>query len=189
MPKFTDENLELIFGAEDAENERRESAQGMDPSYKNKAYESLRATLPLRIVVGHKGVGKSALLKMASIEDEENKVPTLFIKPSDVSTIWSQTKGDLNSLIEICRKREYCQLYRKCLLTDLLVHFDKYSGLKTPTSISNLTIGLIKFANEKLNSISQSANAELTKSFLNNSRINVYIRSISTGVGKQSPLI
>jgi predicted ATPase len=63
MPTFDDANIEELFGAEDAENERPERFK--EYFYYNHAYESLIAELPVRILVGHKGVGKSALLKRA----------------------------------------------------------------------------------------------------------------------------
>lgn len=81
--KLNDETLNDIFGAEDAENEL--PARLKEYFYKNKTYESLRASLPLRILVGHKGVGKSALLKVSELEDQEDNVLSIWITPSDVA--------------------------------------------------------------------------------------------------------
>jgi hypothetical protein len=79
MPTFDDANIEELFGAEDAENERPERFK--EYFYYNHAYESLIAELPVRILVGHKGVGKSALLKRAFLADQETSSPCIWLRP------------------------------------------------------------------------------------------------------------
>ncbi|WP_454714309.1 ORC-CDC6 family AAA ATPase [Caulobacter segnis] len=85
MPDFKPEVVYALFGAEDAENESPERLK--EYFYKNRSYESLKADLPIRILVGHKGVGKSALLKMTHLEDLENSIPSVWLQPSDLSTL------------------------------------------------------------------------------------------------------
>lgn len=85
MPNFTDTVIYDLFGAEDAENE--DAARLKEYFYRNRAYESLTADVPIRIVVGHKGVGKSALLKMAHLEDLDNSRPSVWLQPSDLSSL------------------------------------------------------------------------------------------------------
>lgn len=65
--KFTEENINKLFGSEAAEDETFERLQ----SYylKSNTHDKVVADLPLRILVGHKGIGKSALFKMAMSED------------------------------------------------------------------------------------------------------------------------
>ncbi|WP_156429037.1 ORC-CDC6 family AAA ATPase [Paracoccus aminovorans] len=80
--KFDDAQIRQIFGTDTAEDD--------DPRrlktyfFKNKTYENIRADLPLRILVGHKGIGKSALLRMSHIEDVENGILSLEIQPNDL---------------------------------------------------------------------------------------------------------
>ena len=69
--RFDDETIEKIFGAEDAENEIPERFK--EYFYYSKTYENITNSLPIRILVGHKGVGKSALLRRAHIDDIEKK--------------------------------------------------------------------------------------------------------------------
>lgn len=57
---FDDKQIRDLFGSEDAENESHDRFH--EYFIKNRAYENLISDLPLRVVVGHKGVGKSALL-------------------------------------------------------------------------------------------------------------------------------
>ena len=63
MPDFSDTNIRKLFGAEDAENET--PARLKEYFVRNKAFENLVSGLPIRILVGLKGVGKSALLKVS----------------------------------------------------------------------------------------------------------------------------
>ena len=98
MPKFTDETIYEIFGNEDAENESPERLKAY--FFRNRAYESLKSDLPIRILVGHKGVGKSALLKMCHIEDAEEGFLTLWIRPNDVFSGVDLEAASFLSLVE-----------------------------------------------------------------------------------------
>lgn len=85
MPKFTDENIFKIFGAEAAEDEEPERLK--EWFIRNKAYESIKSDLPIRILIGHKGVGKSALLKMAHLEDIDEDVISVMLRPNDLISL------------------------------------------------------------------------------------------------------
>ncbi|WP_282605326.1 hypothetical protein [Pelagibius sp. Alg239-R121] len=87
MPTFSDENIFKLFGAEAAEDE--EPRRLKEWFVRNKAYESIRSDLPIRILVGHKGVGKSALLRMAHFEDLDQGVLSLSLKPNDLHALIS----------------------------------------------------------------------------------------------------
>mgnify|MGYP003631989723 CR=1 FL=1 len=82
MLKLDDETIAKLFGAEDAENENPERLK--EYFFKNKAYESLKADLPIRVLVGYKGVGKSAILKVCHLEDNEDNILSLWVRPNDV---------------------------------------------------------------------------------------------------------
>ena len=80
--KFTEDNIRDIFGHEAAEDETIERLK----SYyvKTNIYDSMKSKNSLKILVSHKGVGKSALLKVLSAEDkEENRIP-ITIQPNDI---------------------------------------------------------------------------------------------------------
>lgn len=83
--KFTDENIRKIFGAYDGEGE---NITRLSQYYlKTDIYESIKANLPVRILVGSKGVGKSALFRMALKESAEQGKLCVFIKPDDIAEI------------------------------------------------------------------------------------------------------
>lgn len=71
---FEEYELQRLFGHEAAEDE--DPTRLREYYFKGKAYSQVVNDLPLRIVVGHKGVGKSALFQVA-INDElaQNRLP------------------------------------------------------------------------------------------------------------------
>ena len=108
---FDDETLHSLFGAEDAENERPERLKQY--FFKNKAFDSLMALLPIRILVGHKGVGKSALLKMAYLEDCDRKQFAIWVRPDDIQEIWNKKEQNLNVLIDAWKKGLVNLIFKK----------------------------------------------------------------------------
>lgn len=83
--QFTEENIRKLFGFEDAEGE---SVDRLKQYYfKNDTYEQILADLPIRVLVGHKGVGKSALFRVAMSDQQENGNLTILIKPDDIAEI------------------------------------------------------------------------------------------------------
>jgi hypothetical protein len=77
--KFTDESIYQLFGAEAAESDDPKRLR--EYYFKGEIYESVTAKLPLRIIVGHKGIGKSALVTIAIQEDMESGSIPLLIQP------------------------------------------------------------------------------------------------------------
>ena len=88
--QFDDETIQALFGHEAAEDE--DKARLKEYYFKSDTYRRIRADLPLRILVGHKGIGKSALFTVAMQEDEDVGVLPLLIRPDDVVEI--DTKDD-----------------------------------------------------------------------------------------------
>ena len=77
-----DATIEKMFGNEAADYENIDRLQ--EYYFKGKVYSRVMADLPLRIIVGHKGVGKSALIRYAMHEDYMNGTLPILIKPDDV---------------------------------------------------------------------------------------------------------
>ena len=61
--KFSDENILKLFGNEAAESESPERLK--EYYLKSSIYDRVASDTPLRILVGHKGIGKSALIRVA----------------------------------------------------------------------------------------------------------------------------
>ena len=79
---FDDVTIEKLFGNEAADYENIERLR--EYYFKGKAYARVTADLPLRILVGHKGIGKSALIRYAMHEDHMQGILPILIKPDDV---------------------------------------------------------------------------------------------------------
>lgn len=91
--QFTEENIQKLFGNEAAEDEDPKRLK--EYYFKNDTYERINVDLPLRILVGHKGIGKSALFKVSFLEDKESYVLPIWIKPDDVVGIADEINGFL----------------------------------------------------------------------------------------------
>ncbi|RYC15235.1 P-loop ATPase, Sll1717 family [Ciceribacter ferrooxidans] len=89
MHTFDDATIQQIFGADDAENEDDERLK--EYFYRNMAYDSLTSNLPVRVLVGHKGVGKSALLKRAYLSDVEAHIPCVWLQPDALLNVQTDT--------------------------------------------------------------------------------------------------
>jgi hypothetical protein len=180
MPKihFDDETLYALFGAEDAENERPERLKQY--FFKNKAYESLMALLPIRILVGHKGVGKSALLKMAYLEDCERKVLAIWVRPDDVQGIWNKKEQNLNALIDIWKKGLVDMIFRKAIeRVGRSEDEEKYGP--TRYTLSALLDSVRQYLISQTNKVVDAAAQALVAQFLKNQVIRIYIDDLDRG--------
>lgn len=83
--QFGEDVIVGLFGNEAAEDE--------DPNrlhqyyFKGDSYSQITANQPLRVLVGHKGIGKSALFKVALAEAYERSRMSLLIQPNDLEKI------------------------------------------------------------------------------------------------------
>lgn len=87
---FTEENILRLFGNEAAENEGIDRLR--EYYVKGSVFKRVVSDTPLRILVGHKGIGKSALIKVAIAEDNENHLLSILIRPDDIISIASEDK-------------------------------------------------------------------------------------------------
>ncbi|HEV7415776.1 MAG TPA: hypothetical protein VGN98_06445, partial [Tianweitania sediminis] len=165
MPQFDDVTIERIFGADDAENE--DASRFKEYFYRNRAYESLIADLSSRILVGHKGVGKSALLRRAFLEDQEAKHPSIWIRPNDIAEVRSAAASQSDFILRI-------EEWKKGILLDIIeVYFGEVYGRDSKSVLDEIrtskTRDLIKLIERALDDNSE------TKT------INIYIDDIDRG--------
>lgn len=177
---FSDLQIRQLFGSEDAETEN--SSRFHEYFVKNRAYDNLRAELPLRILVGHKGVGKSALLRYSFDEDIKNGVLSVFLKPDDLSDLLKVAGNtDINTLIDAWKTGIRKAVAEKAVenLTDGAIdRIDQSAvafGARKLTSVLKDAFALYK------PDILAAAQASVYENFLKNSRVNVYIDDIDRG--------
>lgn len=93
---FTEENIAALFGHEAAEDEDIERLKGY--YLKGNIFSQVANDLPLRILVGHKGIGKSALFHIARDEEKQRGKLSILIKPDDIIGI-GDNETDILKLI------------------------------------------------------------------------------------------
>ena len=93
---FSEVQIQQIFGHEAAESEELDRLR--EYYFKNDTYDQVISDLPVRIVVGHKGVGKSALFKVAMAEAEEKGHLAILIRPDDIIGLGTDTSDFLKTI-------------------------------------------------------------------------------------------
>ncbi|HYL62087.1 MAG TPA: hypothetical protein VE077_05645 [Candidatus Methylomirabilis sp.] len=94
--KFTDEQIQKIFGHEAAEDEEPQRLKSY--YFKSSVFEKVTAELGLRVLVGHKGIGKSALFTVAMQEERDRGQLPVLIRPDDIAGIHTND-GDFLDVI------------------------------------------------------------------------------------------
>lgn len=98
IQEFDELTISKLFGHEAAEDE--DASRLIEYYFKSDSYEQVTTNLPLRILVGHKGIGKSALFKVAMQEDKNNNRIMALIKPDDIIGLGSSSKEFLQIIRE-----------------------------------------------------------------------------------------
>ena len=96
-PNFSEEQIQSLFGDEAADYEEIKRLRTY--YLKTSVYDQFRANLPLRILVGYKGIGKSALFRVAMSEDSDANILAVLIRPDDISEIG----GDASDFLKLIR--------------------------------------------------------------------------------------
>lgn len=96
VDQFDDLTIRSVFGFEDAESESIERLR--EYYLKGSVYHNVNSDLPTRILVGHKGIGKSALFKISFHEQVEKGNMAIWIRPDDIAELG---KSDENFLLRI----------------------------------------------------------------------------------------
>ncbi|RJR30473.1 MAG: hypothetical protein C4576_33550 [Desulfobacteraceae bacterium] len=175
---FTDENISRLFGHEAADDE--ELSRLREYYVKNILYQKLTADLKLRLLVGHKGIGKSAMFKIASYEDEKRDVLSVFIRPDDISEL----KKEGNDFLESIRiwKEGLNAIICKKILNNLGFVNDKEASFsdqikKYGSRILDFISDTIKYDKVCLDPTKD----KIRSSYLKDRKINVYVDDLDRG--------
>lgn len=184
---FTDETIQEIFGYEDAESESMERLKNY--YYKNNTFERVRADLPVRILVGHKGTGKSALFKVAMSEDRERGDLPIMIRPDDIAELG---RSDENFLLKIKQwKWGLTKIIGEKVLSEFNINPSDYSS-----KLSQFGLKIVNFVTETLSGamegkVSMSPTQKIMKEkYLRNHKITIYIDDLDRGwEGKKDDIL
>lgn len=180
MPEFSDSNIAKMFGAEAAEDEPEDRFRQYFIS--NRTYENLISDLPLRILVGHKGIGKSALLTRARLRDTDDKVMAIWIQPGDIEgvTVLENTEN-FTSLVEYWKRGLLAIITRHILgeLGNEILDKEKLGGFAK--RITSFVPTLTKILSDKAGAAAPDFNQAIIENFLRTGNINIYIDDVDRG--------
>jgi hypothetical protein len=180
MPIFNDENIERLFGAEAAEDENPDRLK--EYFYINKTYENIRNNMSIRVLVGHKGIGKSALLKRSYIDDIDNGRLCVWIQPTDLTELSSiKDTGDFNQQIDAW-KRGILRVVAKKVI-------DEITGGNSPVDLGNAIFAkastfigtLIDTLQRQAEKYIPNSNQAIVKQFLSEKIVHIYLDDIDRG--------
>lgn len=171
--KFTDENIEKMFGKEAAEDEDFSALQ----SYyiKSATHQKITSDTKLRILVGHKGVGKSAIFTMARKEEQSKNKISILIRPDDISNLAKNQSFD-----EMIRnwKIGLRKIIQAKVVEDIL------DDTIEDTSYKIIGKSIIKWLDNLILShklADKDKISETIKNFINDKKIYIYIDDLDRG--------
>lgn len=174
--KFSEQEIRGLFGAEAAEDE--DSARLKEYFFKNSEYEETITDLPLRVLVGHKGIGKSALFKVAIGEELENKRLTVMIKPDDTPEI--ANTNDFNTQIKEWKEGIKSKIAEK-VFEEFGINKQNISGalINKGLNLSERIVDIFKKVKDQisLNPVKQL----IFDNFLKENKISIYIDDLDRG--------
>lgn len=174
--RFDEITIQKLFGNEAAEDESTERLK--EYYFKNDIFNKIAVDLPLRILVGHKGIGKSALFNVSIIEDKEmGKVP-IKIKPDDVNDL-GKSSEEFSDVIRSWRKGLLHIIFKKTLTFFGIKGLDlEVLSFEESSFIESILEILQEYEqNGKLN----DKNIILYEKFIENPIINIYIDDLDRG--------
>lgn len=175
--QFDDATVAALFGAEAAEDEEIEKLRSY--FFRNKAYTNIRADLPLRILVGHKGIGKSALLKVSFAEDGDNNNLAIWLQPNDVHFALDENYSFIRKVEEI-KILIARRIVKKCIEKFELGAEDTYLEKFTFTA-AKVVSAAVTAAQKRLESGSDDLLGTLAKNFVKSNLIRIYIDDVDRG--------
>lgn len=175
--RFTEENIYKIFGAYDGEGENINRLK--EYYFKTDTYEKVVSDLPIRILVGNKGIGKSALFRVALSEQKEKGDLPILIKPDDIAEIGEKHE----SLILSIRKWKFglIDLIAKKVLVEFGLPDDGITSriIKVGGKIMSLLSESLVNLKDSVNLL--PAQKALIESFLEKRKIIVYLDDLDRG--------
>lgn len=173
---FNASEVHRLFGPEAAEDEDPKRLR--EYYFKSGTYTNVTADLPLRVLVGHKGIGKSALFKMAMLEDRENGELPILIRPDDIAGI-AKDSDDFLLTIRAWRTGLNEIITRKVLSEFGL---DQSGAIAQLQNVSGRVLDFIVTTVQALKPLNYEPTRQLMlNKFLKENKITVYIDDLDRG--------
>ncbi len=173
--EFTEEIIQKLFGHEAAEDEDPKRLQQY--YFKSGVYNQVVTNLPLRILVGHKGIGKSALIKVAMAEDRSRNCLSVLIQPNDILNLGLDTSDFLHTI------RDWAEGLKEIIVDKVLYQLGVSSDLAL--DLKNYRGAIINFLTETLTNLKWGEYApdkqDVILEFAANPQITVYVDDLDRG--------
>lgn len=176
---FTEEEIQSIFGSEAAEDERDLNLQRY--FFKNDAYNKTNAALPLRILVGHKGIGKSAILKIAYRENLNSNKLALWIRPDDIADLCNVADEEKDFLWLIKTWKEGLEQLIYDLILENIGNGINNEGIKPILSKGLKVINSVASMLSNSNFNIDQAKETLVQNFIKHKEIYLYLDDLDRG--------
>jgi hypothetical protein len=182
---FSEVELQSLFGHEAAEDEDLERLRKY--YFKSSTYDQVVNDLPLRILVGHKGIGKSALFQVAMAEEADAKRITVLIKPDDIVGLGADTSDFLKTIRDW--KLGISEIIAKKVLSSMGIAYDGWRAALN--RYGGFVLDFMKDTFSGALDVSAApANKLLVDQFLKTGKISVYIDDLDRGwQGKKEDII
>jgi len=175
--EFTDKTIQSLFGFEDAESEPIERLR--EYYFKKDTFSRVVSDLPIRILVGHKGTGKSALFKVAIAEEKENGNLPILIRPDDIAELG---KSDENFLLRIRQwKLGLTKIIGAKVFSEFGLFDDSVAG-----KLGQFGVKLISFVTDTVSALKdkvdlQPMQQKTVENYLKTRKIIVYLDDLDRG--------
>lgn len=185
--KFDEETIRAIFGHEAAEDEEIERLKRY--YVKTEIYNAIKSSIPLYILVGHKGVGKSALFKILEIEDLEECNLPITIQPDDILEIETDNDGKFLQKIRDWKEGLSKIIFRELVLSINDIFTNTINNKSMKEWISNVTALLGNMFGKKMEDLQNSyldiTNTQIVALFKNalfkEKTVTVYLDDLDRG--------
>lgn len=175
---FTEDNIYALFGNEAADSETLSRLKQY--YFKTPTYDQIVGTLPLRILVGHKGIGKSALFKVAMSEDPDRSILPISIRPDDVEGIGNESNDFLTLISEW--KNGLIKIMSAKILDSLGLENRNELASKVTWYTGQVINYLVSSVKEVEKHVDLDATQKLIiENFLRNRKIAIYIDDLDRG--------
>jgi len=173
--EFTEEIIQKLFGHEAAEDEDPKRLQQY--YFKSSVYNQVITNLPIRILVGHKGIGKSALIKVAMAEDKARNCLSVLIQPNDILNLGLDTSDFLHTI------RDWTEGLKEIIVNKVLYQLGVLSDLAP--NVKNYRGAIIDFLIETLTNLKSGEYAQdkqdIILEFATHPQITVYVDDLDRG--------
>ncbi len=176
--ELSEENIQRLFGHEAAEDEDPERLR--EYYFKSGVYTQVTADLPLRIAVGHKGIGKSALFKIAMAEDKDRDKVSIIVQPNDITHLATESQDFLQTI------RNWTTGLSEIIVQKVLQLFGYAKSSIVLTNLENYIYsenGLTNFIFEYLrqNQDEQGLDTFQISKYAKNAKVTIYIDDLDRG--------